>query len=137
MFCILYKLADHTGIKFFEKEVCFPECKYFKDNCSILKRKNVKLSTERFGWVVEDTVVFTTPVCTKHANTFYCSFLMLIHPTEKDVWLGKCLRKDKETVFYSAYSGTKRIDFNDLKALNYWLHQSKYNGRSLDEEDFK
>jgi len=139
MYCILYKLEDSTKIKFFEKDVCFPECKYFKDTCTLIKRRNIKMSNsnERFGWVLETVVVFPEPVSSKHASTFYCSFLYLIHPTEKDFWISKCLKKDKEVSFYSIYLGTRRIDFNDLIALNYWLHQNKFNGRKLTEEDFK
>lgn len=137
MFCILFKLEDNTKIKFFEQENCFPECQYFKDSCSLIKKRNIKLTNDRFGWVIEETIVFPEPVSTKHANTFYCSFLHLIHPIEKDVWISKCLRKDKETSFYSTFSECRRIDFNDLKALNAWFHRSKYNGRDINEEDFK
>lgn len=137
MFCILYKLEDGTKIKFYEKENCFPECKYFKeDKCSLIKKQNVKLTNERFGWVIENTIVFPEFIPTKHANSFYNSFLHLIHPVEKDIWIIKCLKKDKTEIFYSVFSDLKRIDFNDLKALNYWLYQRKFNGRELNEEDF-
>lgn len=141
MFCPLYKLFDRTGITIYEVKNCGPECKFLKDSkCLISIVKNEKMSKEKFGWMIEDSIFLETPIESKSKNTRFVSIISLIHPSESDVWVVYCLRHNKKdndwTPLYKFYHNNDMKEFDTLMAFNTYLKKLGYNGRKLLESDF-
>ena len=141
MFCPLYKLFDRTGISIHEFESCCKECKYSDPviKCKVSVVKNEKMSKEKFGWMIEDSILFDIPIESKSKNTRYVSIVSLVHPSESDIWVVYCLRynkKDKDwSPLYRFYHNTDMKEFDTLMALNSYLKKLGYNGRKLLESD--
>ena len=143
MFCYLYVMFDRTSLPLYEKEKCFDECEFCKDGeCGITIRRAENLTSDKFGWIVDTVIVFNEAKISKSGSTRYLSSLCLIHPSTPDIWIMRCERLDKtkeEEEWYTVYRLYKSgdcIEYDDLKSLNRWLRNQRYDGRSLEEEDF-
>lgn len=141
MFCYLYVLFDSTNIPLYEKEKCFKECKFFKnDKCSIADKKSEKLSSDKYGWILQTVLNFKDPFVSKSGNTKYLSAVNLIHPSDSDIWIVECERFNKKTnEWYNVYRYHQSGDcteFDDLDSLNKWMKKIKYDGRKISIDDF-
>lgn len=141
MFCPLFRLYDSTKLDFHEFEHCGESCKsrtpVFNPNhiCTITEKRHDKLTSEKFGWMIDTVIKFSSPVAAKNVKTIYTGFISLAHPSEKDIWVGRFLNKKKE-VKYTLFNVEKKYDFDDLKALNFWLKKQNFNGREIVDSDF-
>ena len=143
MFCYLYKLFDRTQIPLNEFEICptNDKCKYFTDNvCQIGMKKNENLTKDRFGWMIEDWILFENPVESKSKNTKYVAIISLIHPSEADIWIIYSLRftkKDNQwNPLYRYHQAGDMKEFDTIMALNSYMKKIGFNGRKLVESDF-
>jgi len=142
MFCHLFVLFDRTSLPLYEKEKCFDECEYCKDgDCGITIHRAEHLTSDKFGWIVNDVIIFDEPKQSKSGSTKYLSAICLIHPSSTDIWVLKCerLNKMKDNEWYTVYRLYRSgdcVEFDDLDALNRWMRRQKYDGRTLIEEDF-
>jgi len=145
MFCYLYVFFDGTSIPVFEKEKCWDQCSYFKDNkCSIGVKRNEKLSpSSKYGWFLNDVIFFGDNFVSKSGNTKYLTAICLIHPASSDVWIVKCERLNKNSkndcnFVYRIYRGHEGTEFEDLESLNHWIRKNfSYDGRKITEKDFQ
>lgn len=140
MFCYLYKLENRTGLPLSQYEKCDSECKYCKDSgCRIAKVVNSHLSDNKFGWIIEDHILFDVPVESKSALTQYIAAISLIHPSENDVWIvfykRLSKRDDSWSTSYKFYQNGEMKDFENLGALNSFLIKSGFKGRKITESD--
>jgi len=142
MFCYLFMMSDGTSIPLHTQEHCFPECEFIKDNkCDLLvDRAPIKLTSDRFGWLLEKTLLFKKPFSSKSGNTIYLAALLLIHPSNSDVWIVKCKRLDKSkdewSTVYRFHNGGDCTEFDELVFLNRAMRKLKYDGRFITEDDF-
>jgi len=143
MFCYVFKLFDRTGISLHDTEKCSVTCSDYNSNlskCKISVTKNESLSKDKYGWLIEDQIVFSTPKESKSKITRYISAISLIHPAESDVWIvfsQRYSKKDNDwTSVYRFYQNSEMKEFDTLTALNIFLKKSGYNGRKLEESDF-
>jgi hypothetical protein len=143
MFCYVFKLFDRTGISLHDSEKCLVTCPDYDLNlckCKIGVTRNETLSKDKFGWLIEDHIVFTVPKESKSKMTKYISAISLIHPSESDVWIVFSQRHSKKdndwSSIYRFYQNNEMKEFDTLTALNIFLKKSGYNGRKLEESDF-
>jgi len=117
-------MYDRTTLPLYEKERCFDECEFCKNgNCEITIKRQEKLTSNKFGWLIETAVIFNIPKESKSGITKYLSAISLIHPSEHDIWIVKCERcnKNKNDEWYTVYRLYKTgecTEFDDLKSLN-------------------
>lgn len=143
MFCYLFKLKDRTGLDLssVQYDKCDVECEHYKDGkCSIAKTENVPMSNNKFGWMIEDHILFTTPRESNSKLTKYIAALSFIHPAESDLWIvfyHRFYKKDNEWCpAYKFVQNNETKDFDTLKALNSYLVKVGFVGRLLTEGDF-
>lgn len=142
MFCYLYKLSDRTGIDLSEREKCENSCKSCNSDgtCKVGRSENLHLTTNKFGWMLEDHILFNPPRESNSKLTKYIAAISLIHPSESDVWIifySRFYKKNEE--WCTAYKFTQNNEikeFDNLNALNIYLAKAGYNGRKLTESDF-
>jgi hypothetical protein len=139
MFCCLYLLFDRAAIAGYEKEICFPECKHFKNgSCSILKMKDEPLSKNKFDWMIHMVIIFPEPLLSKAGNTKYLSAIFLVHPSSSDVVIVKSKRitKKREDDIYRVNIGGGMQEFDSLDILDRYLRMKGYDARKIKESDF-
>jgi hypothetical protein len=141
MFCPLYKLFDAVKVDFHEYEHCNEACPFRNHDtlqsgvCKVTEKRHDKLTSEKFGWMIETVIQFQKAEPSKNIKTLFSGFILLSHPSEKDLWAAKYFNKKSQSK-YSIYNGERKYDFDDLKALNFWLKKQGYPGRDLIETDF-
>jgi len=138
MFCILYELFQSTNLKLHEFEDCSKECEHFsEDCCNILDITNIKLTDQKYSWIIDKKINFSIQISNKNKSIFYDKIIRIIHPMFSDIWIFKALKEDKETVFYFSYIGNSKTNFNSIEELNQALKEKcQYDGRNIVEEDF-
>lgn len=117
MFCCLYQFAHQSRIPGGNnvRQDCTADCPHFKDNmCSIMSIKNRKLDDEKFGSILERTIVFPDDF-PKYYGLTLKSAVLIIHPRNEDMWVMKGIKADGSVVYKYVMAGGR---FRDAKTLD-------------------
>lgn len=137
MICILDILKEETGL--FKDKSCDCDNTNKCDYCiqkSKFKLNNNKLTKSVFGWEKDCKLELDESFKNKKDTIIYKVGLKLIHPSNDNIWIFKCLRIKNNKIFYLVCSEDKTFELHDLNSLNQWLISSNYDGRVITKLDF-